>query len=79
MSTTPDNVTLTPTRPHHQIDVPPGGGSLEFPKAVYHKDSKPGALVTRLVESADELKALGKDWVALKDLNIETAPAAEGN
>jgi len=79
MSTTPDNVTLTPTRPHHQIEVPPSSGFAEYPKAVYHKDSKSGALITRLVESAEELKALGKDWVSLKDLNIETAPAAEGN
>lgn len=80
MSKTPDNVVLTASHPHQPLDDPsPRNLSVDFPMAVYHKNSQPGALISQLVHSADELKALGKEWGPLKDLNIETAPAAEGN
>lgn len=78
---TPDNVVLTHSHPHQPLEAekPTINGSADFPMAVYHKDSKVGALISRQVDSAEELKALGKEWGPLRDLNIETAPAAEGN
>ena len=49
--------------------------SSEFPRTVYHKDSKPGNLIAKLVSTPDELKGLGTEWGSLAELNIETAPA----
>jgi hypothetical protein len=79
MSKTPDNIVLTNTHPHHAVEEVSRNLSADFPLAVYHVNSQPGALITQLVHSAEERQALGKEWVSLKDLNIETAPAAEGN
>jgi hypothetical protein len=75
MSKTPDNVVLTQSHPHQPLAVE-SSGPADFPLAVYHVNSQPGALITQLVHTADELKSLGKEWGPLKDLHIETAPAA---
>ena len=77
MPTTPQNVLLSSQK------RPPPGRSVEtkddeqFPKTLYHKDSKVGRLRSRMVQNEQEETAAGSDWKSLTDLDIETAPAAE--
>lgn len=46
----------------------------EYPKAMYHKDSKPGALISKIVANAEEEKALGAGWGDHESLDFDTAP-----
>src|SRR5262245_58143880 len=80
MAQTPKNQVLsghktpepaTPTQP----ETPPS--SSDYPKALFHTDSKPGALVSRVVNSPEEEKELGEGWGPLSALDFETAPAAK--
>ena len=78
MAETPKNVVLTPSTPIADSDERnpgPADTSTDYPKVLYHKDSKPGALVSKLVASPEEAEALGGEWGTLAALNIETAPA----
>src|SRR5262245_57960152 len=79
MTKTPKNVVLTSSNPSSDSGalVPEAeNDSAVYPKVLYHKDSKPGALISQLVVDADAEKALGDEWMTLADLEIETAPAA---
>lgn len=64
-----------PTPPEHTGADVPGADSTDYPKTVFHKDSKAGKLITKVVNSAQEEHALGKEWGDLARLKIETAPA----
>jgi hypothetical protein len=50
-----------------------------YPKTVYHKDSKPGRLIAKTVQNAEEEKALGGEWGDVKSLGFATAPAEGEN
>jgi hypothetical protein len=75
MSETPKNQTLgsvhhKPTQGPTQPDGPPK--SVEYPRALYHKDSTAENLMVKVVANAEEAEALGDDY---GPLTVETAPA----
>lgn len=77
MADTPKNVVLTPSTPIADADEKnpgPVDTSNEYPKVLYHKDSKVGALLSKLVATPEEAEALGDEWGSLAALQIETAP-----
>jgi hypothetical protein len=78
---TPKNVVLNQSKPAADPDaVLPGGGDVvsdEYPKALYHKDSKPGHPISKVVQSADEEQQAAKDgWSTLADLPVGKAEKA---
>jgi len=77
MSETPKNQTLgsVHTKPASGPKQPEGPEqSVEYPRALYHKDSTADNLIVKVVNNAEEEAALGKDYGPLK---VETAPAAK--
>lgn len=81
---TPKNVVLNQSKPAADPDaVLPEAADVvsdEYPKALYHKDSKPGNLISKIVQSAEEEQQAAKDgWSTLADLPVgkaEKAPSA---
>lgn len=78
---TPENITLTQSNPSAPADalLPDSDTtSTEYPKALYSKNSKAGALITKLVQSAEEEKAAGDEWVSsVADLKLDVPPGNE--
>lgn len=79
MAKTPENNILSGQTAKPVVPKQPEGppSSADYPKMVFHKDSKPGALITKTVQSAAEEGELDDAWGPITSLTFETAPAAK--
>lgn len=75
MAETPKNQVLSSQQATATVKSPAPPSIDAYPKMLVHKNSKANALLTKQVNSAEEEKEAGSDWVTLADLDFETAPA----
>lgn len=77
MTETPKNQTLSSkvSSTAKPSATPEPEAAASYPRMLVHRDSKPGALITKEVKSAEEAAELGDEWTTVDQLKFETAPS----